>query len=212
MKTLNVIQGSDAWLAARAGKHRASRTADMLAKTKSGWGASRENYKSEIVCELLTNRIEPSFTSPAMQRGIDLEAKARSAFELVQSVDVQTVGLVIHPTIENFVASPDGLIGEDGLVEIKCPNTSTIIDYHLKSEVPNKYILQIQSQLACTERSYCYFVAYDDRLPPDLSLFVKKIERDDALIKTIEKETITFLDECFDTLSQLKSLQQREAA
>lgn len=208
MKILNVQQGSAEWLAARCAKHRASRTADMLAKTKSGWGASRANYKSELVCENLTNQIAPSFTSEAMQRGIDLEAKARSAFALVQNCDVQQIGLVVHAKNEHFVASPDGWIpDEKALLEIKCPNTNTHIEYLLSKEVPSKYNLQIQSQLACSGADYAYFVSYDDRLP-DLSLFIKKVERDNKLIAEIEEQTEEFLEEVADTVAQLKKLKE----
>lgn len=210
MKTLDVVQGSLEWFMGRCGKHKASRSSDMLAKTKSGWGASRDNYEGEIACELLTKKMEQSFVTATMQRGIDLEPKARSALELVLGLDIKTVGLCIHSTMDDFVASPDGLIENDGLVEIKCPNTATIIDYHLKNEVPQKYILQIQSQLAVTEREYCIFCAYDDRLPADLSLFIKKVQRDDKMIKMIETETRIFMDGCYEKVSKLRKL--REAA
>lgn len=215
MKTLDVIQGSPEWFAGRLGKHRASRTGDMLAKVKSGWGASRKSYATELVLERLTNKMEQSFTTPAMQRGIDLEPKAKQAFELVHGCSLDNVGLVIHPTVKDFVASPDALIQDSKtLVEIKAPNSNTHIEYVMEglSAVPNKYILQIQSQLACTGYEDAFFVSFDDRLPSDLSLFICKIERDNKLIDTIEKETEIFLREVSDTVETLKSKALQEAA
>lgn len=216
MKIIEVTQGSSEWFAARAGKHRASRTSDLMSTTKSKTrGATYMNYRSDLICERLTGQIEPTYTSPAMQRGIDLESKARNAFSLVQNCDVRTVGLLQHEGFADFVASPDGLIeSEKALLEIKVPNTATMIDLHLTGEIPNKYILQMQAQLACAgeDYEYCYFVSYDDRLPPDLSLFIKKVERDTKLIKQIEDEACELLNDVADAVSQLKSLQQREAA
>lgn len=205
MKTLDVVQGSPEWLAARCAKHRASRTDDLLAKLRSGsYGQSRENYKTEVVLETLTGRIEPSFTTPAMQRGIDLEPAARAAFEVLYG-EIETVGLVIHPENDRFVASPDGLVkGEKTLLEIKCPNSATHVEYILKNAIPLKYFHQIQAQLAVTGYNACFFVSYDDRVPPELQLYIKKVKRCEVAIKNIMDELEIFLKDVDDTVAQLR--------
>lgn len=209
-------QGSPEWFAGRCGKFRASRCDALMSTTKAKTrGALYTNLRSDLICERLTAVIEPTYTTPQMQRGIDLEPKARNSAELVLNVDIRQIGLLQHEKIKDFVASPDGIIeAEKALVEIKCPNTATQIDLHLTGKIPTKYILQMQAQLACCDPDYkhTYFISYDDRLPPDLSLFVKKIERDNALIEEIEHEAIELLDDVADAVSQLKSLQQKEAA
>lgn len=211
MNILNVTQGSEQWLSARAGKHKSSRTHDLMPLKSGSYGATRKNYETEVACEVLTSRIEPLFTTAAMQRGIDYQHKAQQAFELVVG-DVENVGLVIHPKNERFVASPDGLVkGEKSLIEIKVPNSATHLEYILKDEVPVRYLHQIQAQLACTQYDACYFVSWDDRVPAELQLFIKKVQRDDKLIAQIEKEVETFLAGVDEMVSALKS-KMREAA
>jgi putative phage-type endonuclease len=198
-------QRSDEWFAARAGKVTASKIADMLAKTKTGWGASRKNYAAQLVAERLTGTVEPSFCSPAMQWGIDTEAAAREAYCQHMLCSVVEIGFVDHPKIEMAGASPDGLIGDDGLVEIKCPGTATHIETLLGGSVPDKYRLQTLFQMACTGRAYCDFVSYDPRLPETMRLFVQRIPRDDGAIAEIERETVKFLTEVEETVTQLRN-------
>lgn len=193
--TIDLIQGSDEWLAARCGKVTASRMADLLAKTKTGYGASRANYMAELIAERLTGQPAERFTSPAMQWGTANESDARSAYEFHADCDVAEVGFVPHPGILMAGASPDGLVGTDGLVEIKCPNTATHIDTLLSSVVAGKYITQMQFQMACTGRHWCDFVSFDPRMPVDLRLFVRRIVRDDAAIADMEAEIVKFLTE-----------------
>ena len=147
-----IEQGSPEWFAQRLGKVTASRVADVIAKTKTGYSTSRDNYMAQLVVERMTNTQAESFTNAAMQWGTDQEPFARAAYEVAQNVMVEETGLVDHPTIPMAGASPDGLIGEDGLVEIKCPNTATHIDTLLTQTVPAKYITQMQFQMACTGR------------------------------------------------------------
>ena len=173
-----IEQRSDAWFAARIGKVTASRVADVLAKTKTGYSATRDNYMAQLVCERLTGEKGESFTNAAMQHGTDTEPLARAAYESLKDVLVDEVGFVPHPSIIMAGASPDGLVGDDGLLEIKCPNTATHIETLLSQTVPSKYNTQMQFQMACTDRSWCDFVSFDNRLPQELQLFVKRVPRD----------------------------------
>jgi len=199
-------QRTDDWFAARIGKVTASRVADVVAKTKSGYSASRDNYMAQLVCERLTGKPAESFSNAAMQWGTETEPLARAAYEAKMDVLVDEVGFIDHPSIVNSGASPDGLVGADGLIEIKCPNTATHIDTLLSQTVPKKYADQIFWQMACTNRDWCDFVSYDPRLPPDLQLFIKRIPRDDKYIQLLEAEVIEFLTETAHKVAQLLNL------
>ena len=196
-------QGSDAWFNIRIGKVTASRVADVLAKTKTGYSTTRDNYMAQLVCERLTGQKGESFTNAAMQHGTETEPLARAAYEALRDVLVDEVGFVSHPTIEMSGASPDGLVGEDGLIEIKCPNTATHIETLLSETVPNKYYTQMQFQLSCTGRKWCDFVSFDNRLPSELQMFVKRVPRDDVYIRLIEDEIVKFLGELDTKINQL---------
>jgi len=196
-------QGSEAWFNIRIGKVTASRVADVLAKTKTGYSTTRDNYMAQLVCERLTGQKGESFTNAAMQHGTETEPLARAAYEARYDVLVDEVGFVSHPTIEMSGASPDGLVGEDGLIEIKCPNTATHIETLLSESVPNKYYTQMQFQIACTGRKWCDFVSFDNRLPTELQMFVKRVPRDDMYIKLIEDEIVKFLAELDTKINQL---------
>lgn len=196
-------QGSEAWFQVRVGKVTASRVADILAKTKSGYSTSRDNYMAQLVCERLTNQKAESFTNAAMQHGTETEPLARAAYEALKDVLVDEVGFVPHPSIKMAGASPDGLVGDDGLIEIKCPNTATHIDTLLNQSVPTKYFTQMQFQMACTGREWCDFVSFDNRLPEELQLFVKRVPRDETYIKLMEAEIIQFLAELDDKINKL---------
>jgi putative phage-type endonuclease len=198
-----IEQRSDAWFAARIGKVTASRVADVLAKTKSGYSASRDNYMAQLVCERLTGQREEFFTSAAMQHGTDTEPLARAAYESLKDVLVDEVGFVPHPSIIMAGASPDGLVGDNGLLEIKCPNTATHIDTLLSQTVPGKYNTQMQFQMACTDREWCDFVSFDNRLPEELQLFVKRVPRDNMYIRLMEDEIVKFLNELDIKIVQL---------
>lgn len=199
-------QRSEEWFKARLGKVTASRVADVIAKTKTGYSASRENYMAQLVVERMTNTQAESFTNAAMQWGTDQEPFARAAYEVQQNVLVDETGLVDHPTIAMAGASPDGLVGEDGLVEIKCPNTATHIDTLLTQTVPGKYITQMQFQMACTGRQWCDFVSFDPRMPTKAQLFIKRVQRDEAFIKEMEQEITKFLAEVTAKVEQLNKL------
>ena len=203
MNTAELTQGSDEWLVARLGNATASRIADVIAKTKTGWGASRANYAAELVAERLTGASAERFTNAAMAWGTEKEPDARAAYEFYTGETVELVGFVQHSKIRNTGASPDGLVGERGLVEIKCPNTATHIETLLSGAVSAKYVTQMQWQMACTGRAWCDFVSYDPRLPESMSLFVKRVERDSDMIAMLEKEVATFLREVDQTVAEL---------
>jgi len=167
-----IEQRTETWFRQRAGKVTASRLADVIAKTKSGPSASRQNYLADLVAERLTGTTANGYQNADMARGTELEPEARSAYAFISGVDVIEVGFVRHPTIIMSGASPDGYAGDDGLVEIKCPKTATHIDHLLTQAIPDKYIVQMQWQMACTGRKWCDFVSYDPQTQTEtLALF-----------------------------------------
>ncbi len=211
MKDLQLVQieqGSDAWFQQRLGKVTASKIADIVAKTKSGYSTSRANYMAQLVVERLTGVKTESFTNAAMEWGTQTEPLARAAYELKTGVMVDEVAMIDHPTIPMSGASPDGLVGEDGMIEIKCPNTATHIDTMLSGEADKRYLHQQQWQMACTGRKWNDFVSFDPRMPDNLQLFIKRVERDDELIKELEAEVVKFLAEVDEKVEKLKSIKE----
>lgn len=196
-------QRSADWFQARLGVVTASRVADVVAKTKSGPSASRANYMAQLICERLTNQPQASYTSPAMLWGVEQEPAARAAYEAQTGSLVSECGLILHPTIPDAGASPDGLIGDDGLVEIKCPETATHLETVLGGGIPARYRTQMLWQMACTGRDWCDFASYDPRLSPGLRLHVARVEADPKEIAALEKEVVAFLDEMQDKIAKL---------
>lgn len=198
-------QRTPEWFASRAGKITASRIADMMARTKTGWGASRENYMAELICQRLTGTCPESFESAAMRWGTETEPLARTAYEFLREPVVE-VGFVDHPTIPLAGASPDGTVGDEGLIEIKCPNTATHIDYLLGGGIPQKYMLQMQFQMACTERKWCDYLSFDPRLDGALQSKIERVERNEKLIGEIESAAVEFLAEVEIKLKKLQEV------
>jgi putative phage-type endonuclease len=190
----NDLQRTDEWFAARVGKVTASRVADAVARTRSGWGASRANYEAELLVERLTGQPAPRFSNAAMQWGPDTEPFAIAAYEFYTDLTVFPVGFVDHPRIAMSGASPDGMV-DDGLVEIKCPNTATHIQTLLGSPIDDKYIKQMHWQMACTDRNWCDFVSFDPRMPEEMRIHITRVERDQALIDSLEKDIAEFIQE-----------------
>lgn len=204
---LNIQQGSAEWLQERCGSVTASRVKDVVAKLKNGKeSAARASYRLELLTEILTGRAAEHFVSMAMDFGIQNEPLARATYELSKGVEVERIGYVRHRHIPRSGASPDGLVGDDGLVEIKCPNTTTHLEYLLSEVVPEEYIPQMAWQLACTERKWCDFVSYDSRLPEEFGLFVVRYERNDTLIGEMEREVEKFIAELNAMASKLLKL------
>jgi putative phage-type endonuclease len=198
-------QRTTEWHTARLGKVTASRVADVIAKTKSGYGASRTNLMADLIVERLTGQPASTFTNAHMEWGTEQEPHARAAYSARTGELVEEVGFIDHPRILNSGASPDGLVA-DGLVEFKSPATSTMLDTLLTQAVPTKYIPQMQWQMACTGRAWCDFVSYDPRLPEHLRMFVKRVDRDNDYIKMLEAEVTLFLSELEEKLSKLEEI------
>ena len=198
-------QRTDDWFTARLGKVTASRVADVIAKTKSGYGAGRANYMADLVVERLTGQKASSFSNAAMEWGTEQEPHARAAYSAKTGIMVEEVGFIDHPTVAMSGASPDGF-AEEGLIEVKCPNTATHLEYVLAELPPLKYFTQMQWQMACTGRPFCDFVSFDPRLPERLQLLVVRIPRDDDYIKMLEQEVTVFLQELDDKLNKLEKV------
>lgn len=207
-------QQTPEWFAARCGHVTASRVADVIAKTKSGYSASRANYMAQLIAERLTGTVAESYSNAAMQWGNEKEPEARELYEFQVDAEVEQTGFVLHPEIKMTGASPDGLVGDMGLVELKCPNTATHIETLISGSVPAKYVTQMQWQMACTERHWCDFVSYDPRLPAEMRLFVRRIHRDASMIDEHELEVIAFLADLDMKIGQLQAAvaPAREAA
>jgi len=202
----DIEQGTDEWFAIRCGKVTASRVADVIATTKTGYSASRANYEAQLICEILTGKPAESYSNAAMAWGTETEPLARAQYELKTGEMVNQVGFVVHPMIEQAGASPDGLVGSEGLIEIKCPNTSTHLDTLLSQKVPSKYIVQMTWQMVCTGRKWCDFVSYDPRLPENLQLFVQRIELDEDYAKKLQNEVVMFLVEVNEKVEKLRKI------
>lgn len=201
-------QRTPEWFVERMGKVTGSRIADVVARTKSGYGASRANYMAQLLVERLTLTPSESYINSAMQWGIDHEPLARAAYEFLYDRKVELVAFVEHPVINMAGCSPDGFVGDEGLVEFKCPNTATHIETLLTGKVDQKYIHQMQWQMACTDRRWCDFVSFDPRLPAKLQMWRKRVTRDDKVIEMLENETMKFLQDLDDKVEALNKLQE----
>lgn len=205
-------QGSPEWFQIRLGKVTASRVSDVIAKTKSGWAASRANYMAQLVAERLTGQAQESYSSAAMQWGTENEPLARAAYEFRTDATVTPAWFIDHPNIAMTGASPDGLIGDVGLVEIKCPNTATHIETLMGQAIPGKYESQMLWQMACTGAKWCDFVSFDPRLPEKMRLFVSRLQRDDKRIKELETEIVAFLGELDAKVKALTDIYEKDKA
>jgi len=202
----DIEQLSPEWFAQRCGKATASRISDIVAKTKTGYSTSRTNYMAQLVVERMTNQVAESYTNAAMEWGIENEAFARAAYEAKSGNMVDQVGSIDNPSVPMSSASPDGLIGNDGCLEIKCPNTATHIDTILGEPIAKKYYDQMQWQMRCANRDWCDFVSYDPRMPSHLQLFIKRVERNILYIAQLEMEVIQFLSEVDDKVKKLNEI------
>jgi len=199
-------QGTDDWFAARCGKVTASRIADVMAKTKTGYGAGRKNYLAQLVIERLTGDIAEGYTNAAMLWGIETEKYAREAYEIETGEIVEQVGFIDHPAIPMTGASPDGLVGIDGMLEIKCPNSATHIETLLSGKVAKQYILQMHWQMMCAGRAWCDFVSYDPRMPEGLQYWSQRVTLDESLAADITSEVNVFLDDLDAQAAELDKL------
>lgn len=205
---MTIVQGSPEWFAQRLGKVTASRVADVIAKTKSGYSTSRENYCVELALERITGKRQESYQNDAMKWGTETEPLARAAYEARTGEIVDEVAMIDHPRIKMSGASPDGLINGDGQLEIKCPNSATHMKTLLSKKPDGKYITQMMWQMSTTGRKWCDFVSFDPRFPEHLQLFITRIQRDDALIAELEAEVVKFLEEVEAMVEQLNNMKE----
>lgn len=197
-------QGSQEWFQARYGNASASRIKDIIAKTKSGYSASRENYMTDLVLERFGVFPEQLDTAP-IRWGNEQEPFARAMYEVNENTMVQECGFILHPSIEKSGASPDGLIGDDGVLEIKCPNTKTHFEYLIDGIPPNQYVPQMAWQIICTGRKWADFVSYDPRAPEGLQYFKVRYTPEPAYLEMLESEVKVFLIEVEAKYQQLKN-------
>jgi putative phage-type endonuclease len=198
---INVEQGSIEWKKAKLGHVSASSIADVMAKGK---GITRHKYMVKLVAERLTGEVSESYSNDAMLHGVETEPLAKIAFENATQTLIEKTGFWKHPEIEWLGVSPDGLISTDAVIECKCPNTTTHIDYIFEDRCPVEYYKQIQCQLWVTGRAKAYFVSYDNRLPERNQLFIKEVARDEELIKEMETEVLLFLKETQSMIDRLR--------
>ena len=201
-------QRTDEWFKARLGKVTASRVSDVLAKIKSGEAAVRKNYKMQLATERLTNQKTDTYINQAMQDGIDREDTARQIYEIVRDIKVEQVAFIDHPTIKMAGASPDGLLPDNGVLEIKCPVETTHTTNLLERKLPSRYVSQVQWQIACTGADYANFVSYNPNFEPKLQLMYVEVERDNEYIEMLEEEVSIFLLEVDEVINTLKELNQ----
>jgi len=207
----DIIQGTPEWLQLRLGHVTASRVADIMAKTKTGPSASRQNYLIELAIQRVTGVVEESYKNEAMIRGTEEEPKARQAYELLTETFVEEVPFVKHKTIEWFGCSPDGIIknndGTYNLLEIKNPNSATHWSYIKEGEPPTKYKIQMMAQMACTGAQWCDFFSYDSRMPEGSRHFLKRMMRDNKFIEEMEKEIKIFLEQVSEEVKLMEARQ-----
>lgn len=206
-----IEQRTPEWMAQRLGRVTASRIADVLATTKSGPAASRQNYAAELVAERLTGTHADFYVNAAMQRGTDLEPLARECYSFISGNTVIEEGFVPHPTIAMAGCSPDGLIGNDGLVEIKCVGTAKHIALLTGGKPEGRYVQQVMWQMACTGRAWTDLAYFDDRLPVEMQMHIVRIDRDEAVIADMEAKVREFLAEIDATVSTLTDTYRKEA-
>jgi hypothetical protein len=207
---MNDLQRTPEWQACRLGKLTASRFHEALAKLKDGSaGASRKNYRTDLVVQRMrgTPPIQ-LWTTPAIGWGIEHEPQARAAYAFCRDVEVTQVGFIDHPTIAMAGCSPDGLVGDDGLVEFKCPDTAQHIELLLGAPVKGAYGIQIAWQLACTRRKWCDYVSFDPRVDEELQLKIIRITADEGAIEELEREACKFLAEVDAMVEQLQTLRR----
>lgn len=187
-------QRTEDWFEARLGRATASRFKDVMLTIKSGEAAGRKNYRAELIAERLTGVRDEGYTTAAMQWGIDNEPLARLRYELLTGNSVEECGFFAHSSLMAG-ASPDGLIYDDGLIEIKCPNTATHIETLKSKKLPYQYYWQVMGQMWITGRKWCDFVSFDPRMPKNAQIFITTVERDDEAISKLEGQVTTFLRE-----------------
>ena len=198
----DIEQGSDDWLMLRLGKLTASKFADVISKGRGKEPSkTRVSYMYQLAAEILVGEPATFFKNAAMQWGTDCEPAARAAYEIKHDIEVVECAFIEH---DEFVGvSPDGLVGIDGLLEIKCPTTVTHLKYYMSGTMPAEYLAQVQGQLWVSGRDWCDFVSYDPRVRSEADYFELRVNRDDEYIKNLEVQCSTFIDELKELLNKL---------
>ena len=207
MKIINAEQRSPEWFAARCGIATASNFAKVLSTIKSGESAERRNYRIKLALERITRTVEESYQNEAMRIGIEREPQARIAYEASTGNMADEVGFCLHGELE-CGASPDGLIDDDGGLEIKCPTPGKHFEYLRASGEPPEYTAQIQGCIWVTGRKWWDFVSYCPDFPDNASLIVRRVHRDDEYISNLANKIAAFMDEVradVDTIIKYKA-------
>lgn len=206
-------QQSPEWLEMRKGLVTGSMVANVCGKYKrqkpnepAKYLQGRENYMLDLAVTRLTGMMPDRYVSQAMEFGTEYEPLARAAYERHLDVEVKEVGFAMHPKIDWFGASPDGLVGDDGVLEIKCPNSTTHLSYLMEGVVPEQYLPQMKAEMLCAERQWCDFVSFDPRMPKNLRLFVRRLDRDEPMLRQLEEEVEKFLAELDTLMGKISSL------
>lgn len=200
----SIEQGSEEWHALRLGKVTASKLGDVMAKGRGNAPSkTRHSYMLQLAAEILTGEPQDSYSNQYMEWGNECEPQARSMYEFDSGNAVDQVAFVIAS--DRFGVSPDGLVGDNGLLEIKCPKTTTQIERYLKGEFPTTYKAQVQGQLLATEREWCDFVSFDPRITGSAQYFCVRVERDEDYIKELSKGIDAFVSELHDMLEKLNN-------
>ncbi len=192
-------QGTDEWLAERIGLPTASKF-DMVVTSKGEPSKQQQKYIYQLAGEIVTGRKEDTYCNEAMQRGIELEDEARTLYELVTGDEVEQVGLAWKTENKAVGASSDGLVGDDGMIEIKCPKMVTHVEYLVKGVLPTKYVPQVQGQMYVLDRKWCDFISYY----PSMELLKVRVMRDDEFIKKLDCEITVLLAEINKVLEKIK--------
>lgn len=198
MIPIDVQQGSDEWLAVRCGVPSASNF-DKLLTTKGEPSKQAQKYLYQLAAEKVSGIKEESFQSSAMAKGIETEAEAVDFYELTQGVEVQTVGFCLHES-KLFGCSPDRLVGDEGLLEVKCPLPHTHVEYLLENNLEKDYFQQVQGQLLVTGRKWCDLISYSRGLKP----LIVRVVRDEKFLKALEIELEIFCKKLEETIGRIQ--------
>lgn len=188
------LQRTDEWWKKRLGKITASRIGDIMPGARGAYKDSREALAYSLAAEWLTSTPQNTFVTHSMQWGIDQEPNAKLAYTAKTDLEIREADFYQHPTIALSGGSPDGLIQENGLVEIKCPETHThlksLCEYYIKPQ----YIYQMQWCMECAGKTYCDFVSFDPRVKAPYNIWIYEVERDNEMIAKIKEEVLLFID------------------
>lgn len=199
MIVLEMEQGTAEWHAARCGIPTASNF-DKIVTSKGEPSKSAQKYLYKLAGERVVGKAEETYKNAAMERGIEMEAEARALYEMLNDKTVNQAGICYKDELKLFSCSPDGLVGEDGLIEIKCPEIHTHVEYLLQDKLPTEYVQQVQGQLFVTGRQWCDFMSYYPGLKP----LVVRVKRDEAFIKALVVELEVFCKNLDEVTEKIK--------